>query len=471
MNSMMKKNKIRLLVSIFLAVFLTANLYGGLAGRINSVINRKVNKKARFAVMVARAECGTVLYQLRSHEPMIPASNMKLVVSAAAVKYLGDDYNFKTLAGLLNNNLVIIGQGDPLLEDEITDEKYNRQSGWVHRQIIDRLKSMNINQIDNIIIDSTFFDNNLVHPNWPKDQLNRSYACEVSGLNYNGNCIKIHTKNYGGVVKVTAEPRTGYVTIIDKTRAKSSGSSAVGSYRNGTANKITVFGKCRKEAAFDVAIERPGAFFGYIMAEKLAENRIKVTGKLIEKYVKKNNSIKIFWVHQTPISEVLLRCNRDSYALAAESLVKTISAENTTGRINGEWPHGLTLIGRYLSSLGIDSDEYKLDDGRGLSRENRLSPNAIVKVLLDVYNSGSWEMFRSSLAVGGQSGTVDKYFNDSRYKGKIRGKTGYISKVRSFSGITETDKGKFIFSIMTEGGSSVVRKSINDIAKEIADGL
>ena len=74
-----------------------------------------------------------------------------------------------------------------------------------------------------------------------------------------------------------------------------------------------------------------------------------------------------------------------------------------------------------------------------------------------------------SLAAGWVSGTIGKYFKESPYKGNIIGKTGYISGVRSFSGVCKTPKGDYIFSILTSGGSPTTRTAINDIAKSIID--
>ena len=164
------------------------------------------------------------------------------------------------------------------------------------------------------------------------------------------------------------------------------------------------------------------------------------------------------------------RCNKDSFGLGAECLLKTISAQANEKKMNGSWQGGRALISRYLNSLSISDDEFYIDDGSGLSRENKLSANAIVEILSNTYNSPQWPIFKQSLAVGGRDGTVRKYFRDRRYSGKIFGKTGYINGVRAFSGICSTDNGEFIFSILTNNSrTSKTRKAINDIVKAVID--
>ena len=332
------------------------------------------------------------------------------------------------------------------------------------------LKNRDIDTIENIIVDSSVFDNQPVHPSWPTKELNRWYACEVSGLNFNDNCVKISTKNIGGKVAVFIEPQTSFVTLINKVQPISRGASAVGTYRNRQPNKLTVHGKCRDTVGpFDVAIEKPAAFFGFLLAEHLAQERITAKGQLIEKTLDGYSDFVLLAEYSTPIADCLARCNKDSLGLAAEALLKTIAANNNPGGKNGSWDRGQELIAEYLLGLGIDKSQFYIDDGSGLSRQIELSAYAITTVLSDVYNSEDWQLYRDSLSIGGVDGTIDIYFQEEKYKGKIFGKTGYINKVKSFSGVCATKKGDYLFSIITNNANAQTRAAINDIAKAIID--
>jgi len=266
------------------------------------------------------------------------------------------------------------------------------------------------------------------------------------------------------------EPANSYVHLVNQLQLISKGSSAVGAYRNSLPNKLLIKGKLNQQTGFDVAIEYPQGLFASILSDRLTKAGISIRGRIIQKYVKYDNSINVLKVFETPISQVWARCNKNSLGLAAECLVKTISAENTEGNINGEWTHGLSLVTRYLNSLDIASGQFILDDGSGLSRKNRLSPTVLVTVLRDIYTGNNRDLFFESLAVGGTDGTIYKYFSQSPYKGNILGKTGYISGVRSFSGICKTPRGDILFSILTEGGNGYTRRCINEITQAIYDG-
>ena len=130
---------------------------------------------------------------------------------------------------------------------------------------------------------------------------------------------------------------------------------------------------------------------------------------------------------------------------------------------------GLELVAKYLTNLGIGPDEFRLDDGSGLSRENRLSAGTLTQVLRSVCTGKDRQLFVQSLSAGGVDGTIAKYFDESKYKGKVFGKTGYIAGVKSFSGLCQTPKGDYIFSILTSGANGETRAAINDIVKAIID--
>ena len=466
MESYVKK----IIVIYAIIVCFAGSVGADLTERIDGIINPYLQKKVTFSIHVIKADTGREVYGHQSQEPRIPASNMKIITSAAALKYLGPDYEFTTKIGLCNGSLIIIGSGDPLLGDAETDLKYGREKDWVLDTIVQALKLQGIETIEDIVVDSSIFDNQRVHPSWPAKDLNKSYACEISGLNYNCNCITISTERIEDKVAVYIEPQTGFIELINKIEPITQGESAVGTYRNSKPNKITAYGKCKnKVGPFEVAIERPAAFFGFLLYEKLTQAGISTKGKFVEAGLEEYGEFKPVTQFQTPLMDCVARCNKDSIGLVAESLLKTIAANSNPDGKNGSWEKGRELISNFLSELGVDKNQFNIDDGSGLSRENRLSAYVITTVLSNIYKSNYWPPYRDSLAVGGEDGTINKYFKEDKYRGKIIGKTGYISGVRSFSGVCTTENGDYIFSIIANNAGYISRYKINEIAESIID--
>ncbi len=454
---------------LFLGLCFCGVSLGDLPQRLVKAVGSQQEADA-YSIQIVEPNSGTVVYSHNAHKPLMPASNMKIVTTAAALKYLGADFVYRTRVGWQNGALVVIGSGDPLLGDKSTDDRYGRQSGWVFEKIVQALREQGITEVNDIVVDTTVFDDERVHPSWPAKDHNKPYACEVCGLNYNDNCIEVTATNQGDSVAVSIEPRTSFVQIINEVEPVTGGDTAIGANRTPQANKITLFGRCRnREGPFRVAIEQPGAFFGFCLAENLVRAGIMPKGRLLEKPVNTEGGFKPLVELTTPLVDCVRRANTDSLGLAVEALLKTIDAHSKPDRKNGGWAGGRELIRKYLTDLGIPSEEFVLDDGSGLSRRNRLTAAALSKILLDLYRGKNWELFQGSLAVAGEEGTIGKYFNEAKYRGKIHAKTGYISGVRALSGVCLTNTGPYLFSVLSNGPKGLSRDAINNVAKAIID--
>ncbi len=468
----MKAQMKKVLYVLTVGLFCVNSVAASLSGRISSIIERSSQKKVEFGICVVKADAEKTIYDYNSGHAMIPASNMKLIITAAALKFLGPAYVYKTNVGLCGNDLIVAGSGDPLLGDKKTDTENGRKRDWIFEDIINHLRSNNISAVNDIVIDSSIFDEQYVHPNWPKEQLNRWYACEISGLNYNGNCVDLSVQNNGGRVNIFVEPQTNFVKFINKVKAIKSGSSSIGSYRTNTPNKIIVFGKCKKkQGPIFVAIENMPIFFGHLLGKHLQKAGIEVGGQIVKKPLDITSGFQLLTQYRTPISQCIKRCNKDSFGLAAEALLKTMSAEMSPNGKHGSWVGGRQIIGHYLSKLGIEKSQFYIDDASGLSRESKLSARAITTVLSNTYKKPLWKIYSKSLAVGGVngSGPVRKYFKEPKYRGKIFAKSGTINRVKSLSGVCRTLQGDFIFSILANNANAGTRKAINDIVKAIID--
>jgi D-alanyl-D-alanine carboxypeptidase/D-alanyl-D-alanine-endopeptidase (penicillin-binding protein 4) len=465
------KIKIRkLLITAVFILCLVGLAKADLEEQVDSIVSRSSQQKVHFSIHIVKADSGATVYSHNEREPMIPASNMKIITTAAALKYLGPDYVYKTKVGLCDNTLVVIGSGDPLLSDKVTDAKYGREYGWIFKEIAEAVKRSGVKTINNIIVDTGAFDDQRVHPHWPKEDLNRWYACEVSALNFNCNCVQIGVKNTAGKVTISVEPQTDFVKLVNEVVPISDGVGTIGAYRNREPNRLIIRGKCKDSVEpFPVAIERPATFFGFLLAENLTGAGISVKGNVIEKTTGTYSNFRPLAEFCTPIADCLARCNKDSLGFAAEALLKTIAANNNPDKKNGSWNRGQQLIGQYLLSLGINASQFYIDDGSGLSTQNELSAYAITKVLLSIYNSENWKLYKDSLAAGGVDGTIGKFFSEQKYKGKIFGKTGYIESVKSFSGVCDTAEGDYIFSILANNANGQTREAINNTAKAIID--
>ncbi|HLL90279.1 MAG TPA: D-alanyl-D-alanine carboxypeptidase, partial [Tepidisphaeraceae bacterium] len=118
----MKLNRLAM-VSFCSAVLLAASTtLADLEADVRAVLRDKTLAKAEVGIALERLGDGrpsaaAVLYKHNSDIPLIPASNLKLLTTAAALERLGPDFKFRTRLARRGDDLVLVGDGDPSLGD------------------------------------------------------------------------------------------------------------------------------------------------------------------------------------------------------------------------------------------------------------------------------------------------------------------------------------------------------------------
>ena len=432
------------------------------------------------------------------HEPRIPASNLKLLSTSAALSKFGPDFKFRTVLMMRGNDLVLVGDGDPTLGDA----EYLRTVGWgtttVFQAWAKQLVARGITTVGDVIVDDSVFDEQFVHPRWPADQQHKRYVAQVGGVNLNANCIDFYIRGgaSGSVVGYTTDPVTRYADV--RNACVAGNQNAIWLSRELGGNKIVLRGESPRggvQVPVAVTVHDPSLYATTVLAETLAAGGVKIMGTVRRDRALRAdreraaaaggaaaagdpNGWTLLGIHETPIATVLARANKDSMNLYADSLCKRLGFAATNQP--GSWENGTAALGQFLKDLGVAESEYKLDDGCGLSKENLISPHAINRVLAHAYHSPNRAKFVESLAVAGVDGTLEDRFRGTDLRGRVFGKSGYVNGVRSLSGLLKAKDGRFYaFSILMnrvpEDGSAKqlqerIVKAVDDRAATIAAG-
>jgi len=441
---------------------------------VRALLRNKIFAKAEVGVEIvdlSQSEQPKIVFRHNSDIPLIPASNLKLVTTAAALEKLGPDYAFKTLLIKRGDDLVIVGDGDPTFGDV----EMLRKVGWdvdtIFKSWAENLKKLGITSVNNVLVDDSIFDQQFVHPSWPADQLHKRYVAQVAGLNLNANCIDFYLKVNGSGSKVSygTVPATSYVQVDNE--CVGGNQNAVWLSRVLGSNTVVLKGEVPRSniEPISVTIEDPSLFAATVLAETLKSNGIEVRGKvdrdrtIREKVGRQawSEDFKLIGMHSTRVYDVVSRANKDSMNLYAEALCKRVGAE-ASGK-PGSWENGTAAVKDFLTTtVGIPADEISLDDGCGLSRKNTISANAIAQLLVYENRKSSANSFLQTLAVGGEDGTLDKRFRDD-LKGRVFAKSGYVNGVSCLSGYVKTKSGKdFAFSILMNGVTSGSAKTVQE---------
>jgi len=438
---------------------------GGVVAEIESALRLPPGDQTVVGVRVVELPSARTIYSSGANLLFKPASNMKLLTTAAAIHVLGPDYQFRTECHRQGENLVVLGGGDPLFAYPSGPADADEQALEVFYHWADHFLAQGITCLaGDLIIDDSIFDSMWTNPAWPQEQLQEHYCAPVGGLNLHGNCIRARVmpgRRIGDPVDYLLIPSNPWITVENRCRTANSGPPWMSRKRNGAG--FLLAGKCQEPTTLGrLAVHDPGLFFGTTWRAYLAAKGIRLQGQVRRANHHRPGALGTAHsgsayppaVHLTPLKDVLKRANTDSLNLAAEALLKMTGLQGLPPELRastpGSWASGRAAVRSFLQRAGLDDPRLVIADGSGLSHDNRLTPESMTGLLVHMFNSPHRNLYLDSLARSGLEGTLRSRMKD--LPGRFLGKTGYIDGVRALSGYLQTDDGTWLAVSMMHNG-------------------
>ncbi|MHC4947431.1 MAG: D-alanyl-D-alanine carboxypeptidase/D-alanyl-D-alanine endopeptidase [Planctomycetota bacterium] len=449
---------------------------------------------ATVAVSIRDTATDHPLVRIADETPMIPASNMKLVTTGAALHVLGPRFEFATRLRRVGSTIVVIGDGDPAFGDPQLLE----EMPWAGAVGIDvetfldfwvaAVAEAGIERVDEVIVDDRIFDRDFVHRRWPADQLNRRYCAEVAGLSFHLNVLHFFPRPGSGARPVVSDYRphvTGLNVRNDATnRTGPKDRNTVWIARAPGTNVFEVHGNVKHAHRVPVAVtfNSPPTLFAGVLADRLRKAGVTVASHRVSAAGDPDFAeagTPIGPIITSPMSTVITRCNRDSQNLYAEALLKRIGHE-MTGR-PGNWRDGAAII-RHVVYERVGEPGLTMNlvvsDGSGLSRDNRISAATLTAWLATFRRDRTLgPVYLASLARPGDPGTLQKRFRGVDLRGaEVRAKSGFINGVSCLSGYVIAPDGRCrSFSILvnalavsTARAKTLQERIVAAVAKDLA---
>ncbi len=467
--------------------------------QVNTQVSAARQASGAMGVHVLDLLSGETAYAFNPETPRILASNTKLITSATALDRLGPGYFFETQvlvrgeleSGVLIGDLAIVGGGDP----NLSGRQYQGDAFGPFREWAAALKRFDVRRIDgDLVLVHGLFDQEVVHPDWPRDQLNRWYEAPVAALSFNDSCVlvKVTPSLPGGAARVEAVPSLPMFkiesTVLTTGRSGSQWLAIDREQQNGAEHDVlTVGGRIyRRSESYDkwVAVYDPVRYFGAALKAALAEEGIEISGRVVASPGLPLPSRSDFaappgkgtarWrrllTHRTDLLTVLEVVNKRSQNFYAESVLKLLGARHCG---DGSWAGGLAVEREFLAEAGLEEGSYRLADGSGMSRNNHFSPEQMTTLLRHMFYHPWGEEYLRTLPFSGERDLKwARRLAEDPYRGNVMAKTGYLSGVSTLSGYAKARSGNvYAFSILMNliRGEWRARAAQDRIVKAIID--
>jgi D-alanyl-D-alanine carboxypeptidase/D-alanyl-D-alanine-endopeptidase (penicillin-binding protein 4) len=471
-----------------------------LAKRLDRRLDRPPFDKSLWGVSIVEQN-GKLLYGRNDRRLFTPASNAKLIVTAIASALLPPDFTVRTgvypagpvVAGVLRGDLVLYGRGDPSFSrrcyatDTLLAGVCDRDPFARLRLLADTLKARGIRQVaGDLVGDGSYFEAASLHPGWELFDLNWWYAAPVSALAFNDNSLDFVWQpgvTVGAPALISMWPDLGDVAFENRTvTVAPGGETDIGDrfFRQPGTAQVWAEGTValdRPPRTESFAVADPNLFAARALRQALAEAGIAVSGT-----TRSTTDSAAYAAARAgpPLAETVSRPLRDwifpilntSQNLFAEMLLKQLGRRFGGG---GSWQEGLVVERRFLiDSVGIDSTEFHLSDGSGLSSENLMSPQGFTRLLRYIRGHPRFSTFAAGLPQAGGTGSLRTRFVGTALAGRVQAKTGSIAGVNTLSGYIERPGGvPLVFSVEVNHHaqpSRAVLATIDSVVVEIGKG-
>lgn len=481
-----------------------------LPDRIAAVLAAPDLARGFWGIEVVSVSTGKTLYAQNANKLFTPASNTKLFTTAAALALLGPEYKFRTTvettatldrSGRLNGDLILVGHGDPNLSGRELpyDLKTQRNDDPMQalEALADALVQKGVKFVDgDIVADDSYFAFERYGEGWSQDDLVWADGAPVSALTVNDNVVFVNilpADRPGEKAFVSVKPFPDYYRLDNRILTTPAGTGRKFFVNRELGSRLlTLWGSMpRGDAGADeaLAIEDPADFAAGLFQQALERRGIVISGRLRTRHtelatlstftatavapsahgdsehvsppLQAKPAATLASYQSKPLLQDIRVINKVSQNLHAEILLRLLGRERGNA---GTVEAGLEVLRGFLTSAGISNEQYVFYDGSGLSRQNLVTPHAIVQ-LLSYCSTQPWGAdFKATLPIAGVDGSLFERFRSPRLESRIVAKTGSLSGVRALSGYATTESGDVV-------AFSILSNNFNLPAKQVTDTI
>lgn len=395
------------------------------------------------AVEIADAESGDILVSRHADLLLRPASNAKLVTTAAAVLRLPADFHFETRIARIDSagrTLACIGGGDPLFSEQDI-QKLAEIAAHSTRTVADTL-----------LMDGTLFGDDFYGEGWMWDDETDPFAPYLGAFSINRNTLTVSVSRSASdptspVVRI--HPSSAMYTVETASPARDGRGFRVS--RGLRRNHILVEGipPTQRTVHKRFSMWQPQEVFADLLLKELRGLGAAHDSTVIVFSAVRAGAATLGSVRR-PLQEVLEAANKNSDNLSAECLLRALAFTGSGRDTQLRAADGLHVMESALRAAGLNTDDFALRDGSGISFYNLLTARGLGRLLRSMAQHPSAPAYLSSLSVGGKDGTLRRRMSGHPVSA-VRAKTGTVRGVSALSGYVQAPGGRLLsFVIMMQ---------------------
>lgn len=438
-----------------------------LPGKIDAIAQNPALTRANVGILIEEATPNSrQLYARRAQEKFVPASNVKLLTTAAALQSLGPDFSIRTsVFGQPNtpdSALYVVGRGDPTF----TSYQINLLANQLKQKGIRRATSLTA--IDN------YFTGPAASPYWDEEDYRAGYGAPANSLILNRNELSftVFPTQVGQPLRVVwdrPEFARGWRIENNTRTVRAGGDEFIDAGQRPGQKVMNVTGQLIAGAESDnnsIALLDPAGYFIEQFQESLTRYGISSAKGQVSAAHPPNGLAELAAIQSPPLRAFIDPTNLYSVNIYAEAMLKALghSADPTT---SDAYQTGAAAVSQILTDLGVAPDSLSIVDGSGLSRRDLASPEAFVNTLQVMAQTPNATIYRNSLAVAGRSGTLRNRLKGTLAEGRFQGKTGTLSGTYTLSGyLNPPNHPPLALSILVndaDAGGRTIRSLIDQI--------
>lgn len=415
---------------------------------------------ARFGLVVGDG-AGREIVAIRPDERFIPASNTKIVTTAAAWWAMPHAMTAPDASGgatvrIEGKDVILTGRGDARLSSA-ADCVANCLS-----QLANAIAA-GIRRVRNITGDATLFPDERWSSGMSWNNIPSRSGTANSALSLDDNEL-VATVTPGKPSEPPRIDHLGYVTIDNRVVTGAAGSKTdIDFDRLPFDRTIRVTGTIAPDAqpqTLRFGIDDPAHYAAWRLAALLRERGVKISGTVTSRYRPSGtvssapSPVPLAALIPPPLAEDVRTINKVSQNLHAELLLRRTGLIDGTGSV----ADGQKRVEAMFAAAGVPRTAFDFSDGSGMSTYNRIAPRGMV-MMLDWIARQPWgAAWRETLPIGGIDGTLERRFKGTALEGRIFAKTGSINATSALAGYMLGKSGKLLtfaaYANDVPGGSS-----------------